>query len=721
MRQIKKTKKRKKKVDTEITPQKHERIGNMNFYSEEVASEIVKKLISYAITKSYGKSVDNKMANFCYSLIDKSLYTLTSQITINYDKDDVNISPNIIYLNTENKSYKQDFHKKCVTKRNQKAEKFLLNSNNKKLSHDLNPDDIDIEKIKNKDNKIQIDNNKNYWGCVSEPISNAEDRMMEQKNPMQKFIRILKIKKDTKNQENLEKRSIEKRRTYKKLTSKSITRSNQKQLSNIQKKSTFIQKNLSKTNLNIVKDVDKNLESFKIIDKEYDKKEPIEIIKLRKQKMEEILAKQEEIRIENEKKLLEAKRIKNEFFLQKLNGEKSEKKRKNFKGEVTTDADGKIVYIKKITPDILPNEFSQIVINQKDILHQSNQIEKNKYQKERHEMEISANKNIEYNHRSSLEFQNTNKSLDIKNNSKIEPSGSNFKLINPEVGVKVYENEKTKSGGEKYYEKYQKYSVSDFKKMIQNSFTSNKKKMIFLNNNNNDNNSSNILNSNIMNSNNINSNMMNTNMINTNSNNFINNNINSSISNINNETNTIMYDTSLNTKYIQKIPVNSGKNFHQTAINFVNYYKQKPNEYDPELYLTNNNSQIFHKILFSMNSDDIKKKENKNNSMIEGENMIKKTNQKNIFKKKFYSIEKGKIEDDYSLIDRLNRNLVMTKSNKYLINNYNEKLYKNATIKLPKIKTVKNMNSTASDKFSRIRIKKVIENKKISKNNSNIV
>jgi len=37
---------------------------------------------------------------------------------------------------------------------------------------------------------------------------------------------------------------------------------------------------------------------------------------------------------------------------------------------------------------------------------------------------------------------------------RIEPSGSNFDLIQPEIGVTVSEKMKTKSGGKKFFENF---------------------------------------------------------------------------------------------------------------------------------------------------------------------------------------------------------------------------------------------------------------------------
>ena len=49
---------------------------------------------------------------------------------------------------------------------------------------------------------------------------------------------------------------------------------------------------------------------------------------------------------------------------------------------------------------------------------------------------------------------------------KVEPSGSNFEIINPEIGVTVMEDNMSKSGGNHFYDKYKKYSLKDYNKIL---------------------------------------------------------------------------------------------------------------------------------------------------------------------------------------------------------------------------------------------------------------
>jgi hypothetical protein len=48
----------------------------------------------------------------------------------------------------------------------------------------------------------------------------------------------------------------------------------------------------------------------------------------------------------------------------------------------------------------------------------------------------------------------------------IMPSGSNFDIINLEVGVSLKENQKYKTGGKDFYHKYNKYSISNYNQQL---------------------------------------------------------------------------------------------------------------------------------------------------------------------------------------------------------------------------------------------------------------
>ena len=158
----KKVKKKKKKKqnnnNNEIVPQRHEREGNLNFYSEEIAKNIIEKIISLALSKNFTDSVDSKFENFCINIMSKKISNVVEILHINRDKDDfdidnIDIQSYIKYNKTDTnfKRHKNNIHNKAWKLRNENAEDDLmeianipkeyrtyLNVNNKTIEDCLN-------------------------------------------------------------------------------------------------------------------------------------------------------------------------------------------------------------------------------------------------------------------------------------------------------------------------------------------------------------------------------------------------------------------------------------------------------------------------------------------------------------------------------------------------------------------------------------------------------
>ena len=72
-KKVKKKKKKKQNNNNEIVPQRHEREGNLNFYSEEIAKNMIEKIISLALSKNFTDGVDSKFENFCINIMSKKI------------------------------------------------------------------------------------------------------------------------------------------------------------------------------------------------------------------------------------------------------------------------------------------------------------------------------------------------------------------------------------------------------------------------------------------------------------------------------------------------------------------------------------------------------------------------------------------------------------------------------------------------------------------------
>ena len=54
----------------------------------------------------------------------------------------------------------------------------------------------------------------------------------------------------------------------------------------------------------------------------------------------------------------------------------------------------------------------------------------------------------------------------IKEREKYIPSGSNFQIISPNIGVTIKENNRLKQGSKEFSKYFQKYSLMDYDKML---------------------------------------------------------------------------------------------------------------------------------------------------------------------------------------------------------------------------------------------------------------
>ena len=505
-----KKKKKKKKIE-EIKPQNHEKLGNLNFYSEETTKDIIEKIISLAISSNFARNAEKKFTDFCFESMKRTFNSIIQICNIDRDKDDFDIDNIDIneYIKTNKsdkdiKRYIVKKHNNALELRNDNAERNITQIariaknfqtyNNIKLTKKeecLNKSII-IKKNEflKKDKKYQYSNDiekKNFWGEISCPQITDIDRTSY------KFNSYIPIK------EELRKKLISPNKSPRK-----------KRESRLTKKPSFIYKNFASKlsqKLTFVKAIKENnyenlyikkssprvqvleMPSYPLKNIEQ-RKESDEILNLRKEKMEMIIQKQKEYK---------------KLQLEKLQSKKEEAEnaKKKMKGKYTFDGEGKLIVVNEIKQDHLFKEFWPITSKQKEVKGGKSL---DFYKKETIKMENNAKKNIIYNDEeenanvySSFLFKsrltepffnfggfNKNNSVNSQlkykrklNNSffdnfnkkqKVEPSGSNFNLINPSIGVKVTERKAVKSGGLDYFKEFKKYSIDEFNKTLQDTF-----------------------------------------------------------------------------------------------------------------------------------------------------------------------------------------------------------------------------------------------------------
>lgn len=478
----KKAKNAKNDMMNNIKPQRHPRIDNLNYYSEEIVKEIIDKIISLTFTKLFSQKLEGKVSNYCLDSVYKALNNFLQLSYINYDHDDLYYTNDILiqkkYCNTDENKFKHKIHIKINSKKKFSAE-LDLNKINKELRNEIIIKNKSIsdylshsfEQPKNNyiksPNTLFYDtkkNNDNFWGFIDQPKSNFYHRMISKSNQISQIAQSYNEIKES--EEHIVKR---KSRFYTFRRNSSLF---------FKKKTTSmatIDDMPLRTRLyKIIKMSDiRNVEEHKLMKP----KESEEIIELRRQKNEELLKIKEENlkKLRMKEKTTEKKMAFNAYNI-KINFVDKEKDRifkdKNRyiemqmkKGNFNTDFNGNIVIINEINPENLAKDLPSLLTKFKDIGKDKNsELEKTNIDSDALKTIVKntniLNKKKQKSNLSDMKYKNALMPEYLK--YKIEPSGSNFDLIQPEIGVTIHEKMKTKSGGKKFFEKYHKFSMKDF-------------------------------------------------------------------------------------------------------------------------------------------------------------------------------------------------------------------------------------------------------------------
>ena len=461
-----------------------------------IVNDIIEKIISLSITTNIKIKIEKQIPSSCFDFLRNAIDSYLSLNFIFHDKEEINslnsfeqkkeeiIDGIIPILKNESKNEKNEI---SITQTEPSFEEQIFYNNN------LNGD--------------------NNWDLMDEPLSNNYDRYA---TTLVKFKEIDKEKNykinkkeileeiDEENENNTlnenEKNMVENRtRNVKEGTlGKTI------KLSNIYKE------DLNNNNKNKKRNLNEIMSQFSYHDLDNDNdiyKEPenINYEKLRKE-----LEKKENEQIEEKKNQKNAKReVENKMKLA------VEKNRQYAGKKITVDSNGEIVFIKGIKLDKLNKDFILMKTGTKLIKDEENENEKNKSKKKKKKfnssntidainniniekkeekekiLEKNTNENniVEENNIEKTALKGRNQKLPkIKGNKtknqeeiyklkllkRIEEgpivlSGSNFDIMNMEVGVSIKEKEKFKSGGKDFYHKFNKYSMDNYNKQLKDT------------------------------------------------------------------------------------------------------------------------------------------------------------------------------------------------------------------------------------------------------------
>ena len=475
-----------------------------NNNSEIIVNYIINKLISLTISRSLGIKTDKEIPINCYDYTKETLNNLLSSIYIFYDRDEPRNENN-------NKNEKSLFESDI--------ENIQKNLNNKGENNNINNTNF-FEKTGDESGVIlknyffnNLYSGDNDWDLIEEPIPLNLDRYsstlitFKQKN---KNVEVGKYKMknegilEVDENENEENNNINPNlNDNKSQNEKENEKEKEKEKEKEVKLSVFrrkiTQKSITTTTRKKLNEISNQFECFDLEPEE--SHEPLEIKQINKLR--------EQFEKNKKSKDLEQKIIHEEkeklITIQKL---KEENNRKYIGKKITKDHNGEIIFIKSIKPDKLKQDFifgktKYKTINidnspkKKNIKKEKTKfVEVNNQEKDKDntdEKELDKNKenlkkktsrktikslpklDPKYS-MATIESQDKNedkKTMSMKRRFPIITSGSNFNIMNMEIGVSLKEDEKYKTGGLDFFTKFKKFSLKAYDKKLKEAEAAN--------------------------------------------------------------------------------------------------------------------------------------------------------------------------------------------------------------------------------------------------------
>ena len=471
-----------------------------------IVNSIIEKIISLSISTNFGKNIEKNISNCCFDFLRSTIDSYLNLNFISFDKEEKNINNSSIISEKNNLPMFEGIDPILTSEKKNNSKQIELSFDSQIFFK----------------NVLKGENN---WDLMEEPCSNKYDRYA---TTLVKFQEIEKDWNKKDNKEILEKIEEEnENNSANDINNKNINenKENEKRLSTIRKKTNRILSNILiyDNNFNDNRLKKKNLNeimsqfSYHDLDDSNDiYKEPknINYEKLRK----EVQEKQKE---ENEEKNFKKNAKKDIENKMKLAVEKN----RQFAGKkITVDSNGEIVFIKGFKLDKLSKEFitmrtmTKAVKDEEKEKEKENEKNKSKTKKKKVNKDNSNNNNVntEINNNDKKNNEKSKENVENKNEENSNPnqgdklvkgknqklpkikggrfrvkenpediyklkylkrmeegpiilSGSNFDIMNMEVGVSIKEKEKFKTGGKDFYHKFNKFSLDNYNKQLKDT------------------------------------------------------------------------------------------------------------------------------------------------------------------------------------------------------------------------------------------------------------
>jgi len=479
-----------------------------------VVNEIIEKIISLSISLNFSNNIEKNISHSCFDFLRCTIDSYLNLNFISHDKEEIKNSKDLsIISEKDNINIFQGIDPILKEEQNDSNQKINITSTEPSFEEQIF--------FKN------YSRGENNWDLMEEPSSNKYDRyattlvkfkeIEKERNKYNKNDKEILEEIDEENENiSLNENNNNNTNEVKEIKEKSgSARKNTIKITNVYNNDFNINNNNTRQKKKNLNDIMSQFSFHDLDDNNDIYKEPtnIDYEKLRK----EIQEKQKE---ENEEKTIQknAKReVENKMKLV------AEKNRQYIGKKITVDSNGEIVFIKGIKLDKLSKEFitmktvTKLVkdeekekenekskskkkkkrndnnpfnINNININNARNEEEKieNKDEKPGEKLsDIMSDKNEENPGDKTLRGRNqklpkirggkfkTKESIDeiYKNKllKRIEEgpivlSGSNFEIMNMEVGVSLKEKEKYKTGGKDFYHKFNKFSLDNYNKQL---------------------------------------------------------------------------------------------------------------------------------------------------------------------------------------------------------------------------------------------------------------
>ena len=405
---------------------------------ESIVKALLDKIITLSIRQSSINKIENQINTYCFDyiknqiepLFEESYISFTQSNNNNNNKNDINNNTDTIFWKNKKEEPNQWIEI-------EEPESFI---NDRFEGAFARIKELDSKKKKTKIYKLKeglLYNNNNILDKTAEKdTSSAEENdRTPKKKTIRKNVLLVENSSNKKNNNNKEE-------------SKSANKSKIQMLfGDINKKNKRVQM--------------VNFPSMDIpgIENEFTHEvyDPPDINKLRKERDDEIKKKEREKKLQIEALKIAKKKDDNEKINKRIKPLDSNK--------YTFDSNGKIISFKQYKIDNLMKDFAFI---KNSIKEDKVKLVKKKNISIKKESVAKINEDVIKNPMNEEE-EKREKSHTEKNNEKkdkIIPSGSNFQIILPNIGVVVKENQKIKEGGREFNKFFNKYSIHDYDKIL---------------------------------------------------------------------------------------------------------------------------------------------------------------------------------------------------------------------------------------------------------------